>query len=92
MSPTEHSGLILKAANGTKFEGSQTAGSNGDVTTLSGGIVVRFTGHDIRHANGRRLRRVGPVRHRDTPDTQGGYETIAMTYEFPTGGRTTRAG
>jgi C-terminal processing protease CtpA/Prc len=63
MSQSEHTGLFFEAANGTRFIGSQTSGSNGDVTTLSlpGGIVVHFTGHDVRHADGRQLQRVGLV-------------------------------
>ncbi len=41
--------------------GSQTAGANGDVTNLSlpGGLFVSFRGHDVRHADGRQLQRVG---------------------------------
>ncbi len=35
----------------------------GDVTTLTlpGGVTVRFSGHDVRHADGRQLQRVGLV-------------------------------
>jgi C-terminal processing protease CtpA/Prc len=63
MSQAEHTGLFFEAANGTKFVGSQTAGSNGDITnlTLPGGISVTFSGHDVRHADGRQLQRVGLV-------------------------------
>ena len=63
VSQSEHSGLIFEAANGTKFVGSPTAGANGDITgtTLPGGIYVSFSGHDVRHADGRQLRRVGLV-------------------------------
>jgi C-terminal processing protease CtpA/Prc len=63
MSQAEHTGLFFEAANGTKFIGSQTAGANGDVTNLSlpGGIYVSFSGHDVRHADGRQLQRVGLV-------------------------------
>jgi C-terminal processing protease CtpA/Prc len=61
ISQSEHSGLFFEAANGTTFIGSPTAGANGDVTTftLPGGISVSFTGHDVRHADGRQLQRVG---------------------------------
>ena len=61
ISQSEHSGLFYEAANGTKFIGTPTAGANGDVTTftLPGGIHVNFTGHDVRHADGRQLQRVG---------------------------------
>jgi C-terminal processing protease CtpA/Prc len=31
--------------------------------TLPGDIVVYFTGHDVRHADGRQLQRVGLVPH-----------------------------
>jgi len=52
---------IAVAANGTKFIGSPTQGANGDVTNLSvpGGIVVRFSGQGVWHADGRQLQRVG---------------------------------
>jgi C-terminal processing protease CtpA/Prc len=61
ISQAEHSGLLFEAANGTKFVGSPTAGSNGDVTTfmVPGGISISFSGHDVRHADGRQLQRVG---------------------------------
>jgi len=62
-SAAEHLGLWLKAANGTKFIGSPTAGANGTVArvTLPGGLTVRFTGTDARHANGAQLQRVGLI-------------------------------
>ncbi len=61
ISQAEHTGLFFEAANGTKFVGSPTMGANGDVTTvvLPGGIIASFTGHDVRHADGRQLQRVG---------------------------------
>jgi C-terminal processing protease CtpA/Prc len=60
-SQAEHTGLFFEAANGTKFIGSPTAGSNGDVTSFSvpGGIRIGFSGHDVRHVDGRQLQRVG---------------------------------
>jgi C-terminal processing protease CtpA/Prc len=63
MSQAEHTGLFFEAAAGTTFIGSQTAGANGDVTNLSlpGGLSVSFSGHDVRHADGRQLQRVGLV-------------------------------
>jgi C-terminal processing protease CtpA/Prc len=63
VSQAEHSGLFFEAANGTRFIGSQTAGANGDVTyfTLPGIASVRFSGHDVRHADGRQLQRIGLV-------------------------------
>jgi C-terminal processing protease CtpA/Prc len=61
ISQAEHTGLFLEAAAGTEFVGEPSAGANGDVTTfpLPGGIWVGFTGHDVRHADGRQLQRVG---------------------------------
>jgi len=63
ISQSEHSGLFYEAANGTKFVGTPSAGANGDVTdlTLPGGAEMYFTGHDVRHADGRQLQRVGLV-------------------------------
>jgi len=59
----EHTALILEQAAGATFIGSPTAGANGDVTNFSlpGGLSVSFTGHDVRHADGRQLQRVGIV-------------------------------
>jgi C-terminal processing protease CtpA/Prc len=61
ISQSEHSGLFFEAASGITFIGSQTAGANGDVTNfrLPGGFRIGFTGHDVRHADGRQLQRVG---------------------------------
>ncbi|MDB4916356.1 MAG: hypothetical protein JWM95_4000 [Gemmatimonadetes bacterium] len=63
ISQAEHSGLFFEAANGTTFIGSETMGANGDVTSVSlpGSLIVTFTGHDVRHADGRQLQRVGLV-------------------------------
>jgi C-terminal processing protease CtpA/Prc len=61
LSQAEHTGLFLEAANGTKFIGSATAGANGDVTTvlLPGQAQMSFSGHAVRHADGRQLQRLG---------------------------------
>jgi len=61
ISQAEHTGLFFEAANGTKFVGSPTSGANGDVTSfvVPGGISISFSGHDVRHADGRQLQRVG---------------------------------
>jgi len=61
ISQAEHAGLFFEAANGTKFVGSPTTGANGDVTQfmVPGGIRIWMTGHDVRHADGRQLQRVG---------------------------------
>jgi C-terminal processing protease CtpA/Prc len=63
VSQSEHLGLFFEAANGTKFVGTPTAGANGDVTyfTLPGIASVRFSGHEVRHADGRQLQRIGLV-------------------------------
>jgi C-terminal processing protease CtpA/Prc len=65
ISQSEHTGLFFEAANNTTFVGSPTMGANGDITTLTlpGDIVVSFSGHDVRHADGRQLQRVGLVPH-----------------------------
>ena len=62
-SQAEHTGLFLKAANGTLWIGSATAGANGDITTLvvPGGITLTFTGQAVLHPDGRRLQRVGLI-------------------------------
>jgi C-terminal processing protease CtpA/Prc len=63
ISQAEHSGLFLKAANGTRFVGSPTNGSNGDITGLflPGDIQVSFTGQGVRFPDGTQLQRVGLV-------------------------------
>ncbi len=74
ISQSEHSGLFYEAANGTKFIGTNSAGANGDITnfTLPGGFRVIFTGHDVRHADGRQLQRVGLEPHvRVAPTLRG---------------------
>lgn len=62
-SQSEHSGLIFEAYAGTTFIGSPTAGANGDITNamLPGGLKLIFSGHDVRHADGRQLQRIGLV-------------------------------
>ena len=67
ISQSEHTCLFIEAATegAATFIGSPTNGANGDVTTviLPGGISVNFTGHDVRHANGGQLQRVGIQPH-----------------------------
>jgi C-terminal processing protease CtpA/Prc len=74
VSQSEHTGLFFEAANGTTFIGSPTMGANGDVTTLTlpGGFVVSFSGHDVRHVDGRQLQRVGLVPHIEVRPTLKG--------------------
>lgn len=63
ISQSEHTGLFLRAANGTKFIGSQTAGANGDVTAfyIPGGILISFTGQSVKFPDGKQLQRIGLV-------------------------------
>jgi C-terminal processing protease CtpA/Prc len=61
ISQAEHTCLFFEAATDVTFIGTPTAGANGDVTVmvLPGNLVVSFSGHDVRHADGRQLQRVG---------------------------------
>jgi C-terminal processing protease CtpA/Prc len=61
ISQAEHTCLFFEAATNVTFIGSPTNGANGDVTNLvlPGAIYVSFSGHDVRHADGRQLQRVG---------------------------------
>jgi len=74
ISQAEHSGLFFEAAAGVTFVGTATAGANGDVTTFSlpGGLSVMFTGHDVRHADGRQLQRVGLIPDVEVAPTRAG--------------------
>jgi C-terminal processing protease CtpA/Prc len=65
ISQSEHTCLFFEAATNVTFIGSATDGANGDVTNLvlPGGIYVGFSGHDVRHADGRQLQRVGIQPH-----------------------------
>jgi C-terminal processing protease CtpA/Prc len=61
VSQAEHTCPFFESATNVTFIGSPTNGANGDVTklVLPGDISVNFSGHDVRHADGRRLQRVG---------------------------------
>lgn len=63
MSQAEHTGLFLRAANGTKFIGSPTAGANGEIMTFSapGGISIGFSGQSVKFPDGKQLQRIGLV-------------------------------
>lgn len=63
MSQSEHTGLFLRAANGTVFIGSPTSGANGEITNfaLPGGIGVGFSGQSARFPDGRQLQRLGLI-------------------------------
>jgi C-terminal processing protease CtpA/Prc len=57
----EHTGLFLEAANKTEFIGSASAGADSDSVSLvvPGAVTINFSGHDVRHANGGKLQRLG---------------------------------
>ncbi len=59
----EHSGLFFKAANGTTFIGSQTAGANGDITNFNipGFTNLTFSGQNVSFPNGQTMQRKGLV-------------------------------
>lgn len=61
ISQAEHTCMFFEAATNVTFIGTPTQGANGDVTNLvlPGGISVSFSGHDVSHADGRQLQRVG---------------------------------
>ena len=61
VSHAEHSCLFVEATSGATFIGTPTMGANGDVTAISlpGGMMARFTGHNVRHGDGRQLQRFG---------------------------------
>jgi C-terminal processing protease CtpA/Prc len=61
ISQAEHSCLFFEVATNVTFIGTPTAGANGDITymVLPGNLTVSFSGHDVRHADGRQLQRVG---------------------------------
>ena len=61
ISQSEHTCLFFETATDVTFVGTPTTGANGDVTfmVLPGNLAVSFTGHNVRHADGRQLQRVG---------------------------------
>jgi C-terminal processing protease CtpA/Prc len=61
ISQAEHTCLFFEAATDVTFIGMPTAGANGDITfmVLPGNLAISFSGHDVRHADGRQLQRVG---------------------------------
>ena len=60
-SQAEHTGLLLRAANGTRFVGTPTAGADGELAVVRwpGGYTMGFTGQSVRWPDGRPLQRVG---------------------------------
>lgn len=65
ISQSEHTCMFFEAATDVTFIGTPTTGANGDVTTmvLPGNLAVSFSGHDVRHADGRQLQRLGIQPH-----------------------------
>ncbi|HEY8559114.1 MAG TPA: S41 family peptidase [Pyrinomonadaceae bacterium] len=65
VSQSEGTALFFEAATDVTFIGTPTTGANGDVTrtVLPGNLIVNFTGHDVRHADGRQLQRIGIEPH-----------------------------
>ena len=74
VSQSEHTCMFFEAATDVTFVGTPTTGANGDVTymVLPGNLSVSFTGHDVRHADGRQLQRVGILPHVKAAPTVGG--------------------
>lgn len=74
LSQAEYTCQFVAAATNVTFVGSPTNGANGDVTNLvlPGGISVSFTGHDVRHADGRQLQRIGIQPHLKVEPTPNG--------------------
>lgn len=65
VSQSEHTALFFETATDVTFVGTPTTGANGDVTNmvLPGNLTVGFSGHNVRHADGRQLQRVGIQPH-----------------------------
>ena len=59
--PAEHAGLFFEVANKTEFVGSPSAGADSEPSefVVPGGITIRFSSRDVRHANGGKLQRLG---------------------------------
>ncbi|MGH8896687.1 MAG: S41 family peptidase [Egibacteraceae bacterium] len=74
ISQAEHTCLLVEAACDPTFVGTATNGANGDVTAiqLPGGVRTMFSGHDVRHADGRQLQRVGIQPHVEARPTIAG--------------------
>jgi C-terminal processing protease CtpA/Prc len=92
VSQAEHTGLFLRAANGTQFVGSPTNGANGDVTWffVPGDIRVSLTGQGVSHPDGRQLQRVGLVPDVEIRPTISGIragrdEVLERAVEYVTG-------
>jgi C-terminal processing protease CtpA/Prc len=80
VSQAEHTGLFLRAANGTKFIGSHTAGANGEITTFSvpGGISVGFSGQSVRFPDVSRFSASGLSRMSKSNQLSKVFKKVAM--------------
>ncbi|WP_167759816.1 S41 family peptidase [Massilia horti] len=94
ISQSEHTALFVEAAAPVTFIGSPTAGADGDITNtvLPGDIMVSFSGHEVRHADGRQLQRVGIQPHILAKPTIAGIRTgrdevLERALEFVKNGR-----
>ena len=74
ISQAEHLCLFFEAATDVTFIGTPTAGANGDVTmmVLPGNLVVGFTGHNVRHADGGQLQRIWKSANRTSGSDNSG--------------------
>lgn len=88
-SQAESTAMFFEAATDVTFIGTPTAGADGDVTemVLPGAISFQFSGHDVRHADGRQLQRLGIQPHVLVAPTIGGLvrgedEVLAKAVEF----------
>ncbi|HKR21348.1 MAG TPA: S41 family peptidase, partial [Pyrinomonadaceae bacterium] len=84
ISRAEHAALFFEAATDVTFIGTPTQGANGDVTmmVLPGNLAISFSGHDIRHADGRQLQRRGIQPHvRVAPTIRGTIEGRDEVFE-----------
>lgn len=61
ISQAEYTGMMLRAADNTRFVGTPTAGADGDITTFTvpGDLTLWFTGLSVRWPDGRQTQRVG---------------------------------
>jgi hypothetical protein len=60
-SQAEYTGQLLRAAHGTLFVGSPSAGANGDGSNfpVPGGITIGMSGAGVKNPDGSQLQRVG---------------------------------
>jgi hypothetical protein len=73
LSAAETTAMWYRAAKGVVLIGSRTGGANGYISRFyaPGGIIIPFTGSDVRNPDGKQLQRIGVI-----PDIEV-YPTIA---------------